>query len=46
MDSEKRENQNVKKAMLLSIIPGLGQFYNGQKFKGFIFLGLAIIFVV
>ncbi|WP_413524471.1 carbohydrate ABC transporter permease [Carnobacterium divergens] len=35
----------VKKAMRLSFIPGLGQFYNGQPFKGVIFLGLTIIFI-
>lgn len=28
------EAHNPKKAMLLSIIPGLGQFYNKRKFKG------------
>lgn len=31
--------------MRLSFIPGLGQFYNGQPFKGVIFLGLTIIFI-
>lgn len=30
-------NQNEKKAMLLSIIPGLGQFYNKQQAKGIFF---------
>lgn len=38
--------KNPKKAMLLSLIPGLGQFYNQQKFKGFIFLGIFIVFVI
>ena len=42
--------QNPKKARLLSIIPGLGQFYNHQKIKGTIFLlifvGFAVQFVM
>ena len=33
------ESNNPSKAALLSIIPGLGQIYNKQKAKGFIFLG-------
>lgn len=40
------ENQStVKKAMLLSLIPGLGQFKNKQAFKGIIFLGIFLVFV-
>ena len=31
------ENQQPSKAALLSVIPGLGQIYNKQKAKGFIF---------
>ena len=42
----KRKEKDVKKATLLSIIPGLGQFYNEQKFKGIIFLGIFIAFLV
>ncbi|MBP2098243.1 sugar ABC transporter permease [Enterococcus rivorum] len=38
--------KNVNKATFLSLIPGLGQFYNEQKFKGFIFLGVFILFVI
>ena len=34
------EKQQPRKAALLSIIPGLGQIYNKQKAKGFIFLGV------
>ena len=34
------EKQQPSKAALLSIIPGLGQIYNKQKAKGFIFLGV------
>lgn len=43
MDHSKK---NVKKATLLSIIPGLGQIYNQQVVKGLIFLAVFIIFVV
>lgn len=38
--------KNVNKATFLSLIPGLGQLYNEQKFKGFIFLGVFILFVI
>ncbi|MDA9461950.1 carbohydrate ABC transporter permease [Enterococcus mundtii] len=37
---------NVKGTMLRSIIPGLGQFANGQVFKGVIFLALFIGFII
>ena len=40
------ENQQPSKAALLSVIPGLGQIYNKQKAKGFIFLGVTIVFVL
>lgn len=36
----------ARKAMMLSFIPGGGQFYNNQKFKGFIFLGIFLLFVM
>ena len=36
---------HAKKAALLSIIPGIGQFYNRQKIKGCLFLGLSILYV-
>ena len=38
--------KNPRKAMCLSIIPGLGQISNGQKAKGGIFLGIFILFVI
>lgn len=38
--------QNPSKALLLSLIPGLGQLYNKQKAKGGIFLGVAIAFLL
>ena len=38
--------KDVRKATLLSIIPGLGQIYNRQLFKGLIFLALTVLFAV
>lgn len=38
--------QNPGKALLLSLIPGLGQIYNKQKAKGYIFLGVTLAFLV
>lgn len=38
--------QNPKKAMWLSLIPGLGQIYNKQKAKGYIFLAVTALFLV
>ena len=38
--------QHKQKAALLSIIPGIGQFYNKQKVKGLLFLGLFIAFFI
>ena len=35
------ENQQPSKAALLSVIPGLGQIYNKQKAKGFIYKPVA-----
>ncbi|MGX7419768.1 ABC transporter permease subunit [Carnobacterium gallinarum] len=46
MKDSTKQLKDPKKAMLLSLIPGLGQFYNQQKFKGFLFLGIFIVFVV
>lgn len=40
------EKQQPRKAALLSIIPGLGQIYNKQKAKGFILLGVTVLFVL
>ena len=37
--------QNPKKAMWLSLIPGLGQIYNKQKTKGYIFLAVTVLFL-
>ncbi len=40
--------QNPGKALLLSLIPGLGQIYNKQKAKGYIFwvLPLPSLFIL
>ena len=38
--------QQPRKALLLSLIPGLGQIYNKQKAKGAIFLGVTILFLI
>ena len=40
------QEQNPSKALLLSLIPGLGQIYNKQKAKGGIFLALTLGFLV
>ncbi|WP_313469234.1 ABC transporter permease subunit [Carnobacterium sp.] len=47
MSKQARPQQvkNEKKAMMYSIIPGMGQFYNEQKFKGFVFLGIFLLFI-
>ncbi len=45
MDTTQKK-KDVKKATLLSIIPGLGQIYNEQKFKGFIFLGIFVLYII
>lgn len=40
------EEKHIKKASVFSIIPGLGQLYNKQYFKGILFLGIFILFVI
>ena len=34
LDVQSNQNHSSKKAMLLSIIPGLGQWYNQRRIKG------------
>ncbi|MDZ5470295.1 sugar ABC transporter permease [Bacillus sp. 31A1R] len=47
METEKKKVTNHRKvALALSIIPGLGQFYNKQFLKGSIFLILAASFLI
>ncbi|MGM9903496.1 ABC transporter permease [Enterococcus sp. 10A9_DIV0425] len=43
---EKDTSVNIKKVTLRSLIPGLGQFSNGQAFKGIVFLAIFIGFVI
>lgn len=45
MEVKKKSERNEKLAMLLSIVPGLGQFYNRQILKGILFLGVFVLFV-
>ena len=47
MSKENQPNKlkDERKAMLYSIIPGIGQFYNEQKFKGILFLGITLAFI-
>ena len=40
------EKKKARKAALLSLIPGGGQFYNGQLVKGFLFLVIFLLFCV
>ncbi|MCW6682886.1 ABC transporter permease subunit [Aerococcaceae bacterium NML160702] len=46
MENSQGYRQDEKKAMLLSLIPGLGQFYNRQAIKGAVFFGIAVLFVI
>lgn len=43
--SKSKDSNHSKKAMLFSLIPGLGQIYNKQIVKGVIFLGFFLSFV-
>ncbi|MCB5935430.1 MAG: ABC transporter permease subunit [Caldibacillus thermoamylovorans] len=45
MEIEQNKLKNVRKAGLYSLIPGLGQFYNKQPFKGVIFIAIFLLFV-
>lgn len=38
--------QNPRRASLLSLLPGLGQIYNKQKAKGYIFLAVTALFIL
>ena len=44
MDQLAKPNHKPGTARMLSIIPGLGQFYNGQLIKGILFLAIATIY--
>ncbi|WP_096187705.1 carbohydrate ABC transporter permease [Evansella halocellulosilytica] len=45
-NSHKYSSQNPKLALLLSIVPGIGQYYNHRFVKGSMFLVIAVAFVV
>lgn len=45
MKKEQMQSFNPRKAMLLSLIPGLGQIYNKQLFKGIAFLLVTALFI-
>lgn len=40
------DKKNIRNATWLSIIPGFGQFYNKQAFKGVIFLAILVLFII
>ncbi|MDN3954226.1 carbohydrate ABC transporter permease [Sporolactobacillus laevolacticus] len=46
MEIQQSKKKNVRKAGLLSLIPGLGQIYNGQLIKGIVFLLATIAFLI
>lgn len=43
--NEKSQTSHAKKAALLAIVPGVGQFYNHQKIKGALFLFCFIMYL-
>ncbi len=45
-DFSQAEQSEIRKATLLSIFPGGGQFYNKQAFKGIVFLGIFLLFLL
>lgn len=45
MGQEQFPQQDVKKAMLLSVVPGFGQLYNRQLIKGLLFIALTLVFL-
>lgn len=45
MEIQKKSDRNETLAATLSIIPGLGQFYNRQAIKGGLFLAVALLFL-
>lgn len=46
MEVQKMKKKSVRKAGLLSLIPGIGQIYNGQLLKGIAFLVATAIFLI
>ena len=45
IEPQATRTKHARNALLLSIIPGVGQFYNGQKLKGSMYLILTIIYL-
>ena len=45
MQQDKTSNINEKKITLCSLIPGMGQFVNGQAFKGIVFFAIFVLFI-
>ncbi|MFD2618650.1 carbohydrate ABC transporter permease [Terrilactibacillus laevilacticus] len=46
MNNHQSKKKDVRKAGLLSLIPGFGQIYNGQILKGLLFLLITAIFLI
>ncbi|MBP1047352.1 ABC transporter permease subunit [Enterococcus sp. BWM-S5] len=46
MEAVKTNSSHAKKAALLSVIPGFGQFYNRQKLKAGLFLFFFVMYIV
>lgn len=42
----KGDQENIRKATLFSVVPGGGQFFNKQTFKGIIFLTIFVLFLI
>ena len=45
-DFTKEDQENIRKATLFSILPGGGQFFNKQHFKGIVFLAVFAVFLI
>ncbi len=45
MQQDKTSQINEKKITLCSLIPGMGQFVNGQTFKGIVFFAIFVLFI-
>ncbi|RKQ28197.1 sugar ABC transporter permease [Oceanobacillus halophilus] len=45
MEHTEAQKKNIRTATWLSVIPGFGQFYNKQTFKGIVFLAIFALFI-
>lgn len=43
--SKIKQARSTKKITLCSLIPGMGQFVNGQTFKGIVFFAIFVLFI-